>query len=118
VGRDHIAIELRKLYEGAQFAVIKHYSGYAVKENSVPVPETDAEKRNIEIRARDVVNGYLALTKSLEAICDVAGLPFTAEDIGGLSGADIGYRGWWTFPLLGRLSCVSVLPSLYTYAHK
>jgi len=30
------------------------------------VPETDDEKRNIGIRARDVVKRYLSLTKTLE----------------------------------------------------
>lgn len=113
VGRDHIAIELRKLYEGAQFPVIKRYAGYAVKKKSVPMSGTNAEKRNIGVRAREIVEGYLALTKSLETICDDAGLPFTAEDIGALSEADIKYRGWWTFPLLGRLGNVAPLTMTY-----
>ena len=85
IGRDHIALEPRKLYEGAQFSVIKHYCGYAVKESSVPVPNSDAEKRNIGIRARDVVNGYLAYMNAIETICDAAGLSLSAAEIGGLS---------------------------------
>ena len=39
VGRDHIALELRKLYEGAQFSVIKHYCAYAVKKSSCRYPK-------------------------------------------------------------------------------
>jgi hypothetical protein len=81
VGRDHIALELRKLYEGAQFSVIKHYCGYAVKESSVPVPKSDAEKRNIGIRAREVIDGFLAYMKAIEEICDAAGLSFTVPGL-------------------------------------
>lgn len=107
VGRDHIALELRKLYEGAQFSVIKHYCGYAVKKSSVPVPNTADEKRNIGSRAREVIKAYLSYLRALEKICDTVGLSFTAEEIGGLSGAEIDYKGWWTFPMLGRLGNVS-----------
>jgi hypothetical protein len=113
VGRDHIAIELRKLYEGTQFQVIKHYAQFAVKESSVPVHRTDSEKRNIGVRARDVVNAYLSFTKALEAVCDAAGLPFTAEEIGALSEGEIKQRGWWSFSSLGRLGNVSPLTMTY-----
>ncbi len=113
VGRDHIALELRKLYEGAQFSVIKHYCAYAVKADSVPAPKNAAEKRNIGVRARDVINGYLAYMKAIEGLCDVAGLSFTADDIGGLSESGINYKGWWTFPELGRLGNVAPLTMTY-----
>jgi hypothetical protein len=114
VGRDHIAIELRKLYEGAQFFTIKHYCSYAVKKSSVPVPKSDHEKRNIGIRAREVINGYLSYINVIAKICDVAGLSFTTEEIGGLSESEINYSGWWTFPELGRLA--NVVPLTMTYA--
>jgi hypothetical protein len=113
VGRDHIALELRKLYEDAQFSVIKHYCRYAVKESSVPVLKNDTEKRNIGIRAREVINGYLAYMRAIEDICDAAGLSSTAAEIGGLSDSDIKYKGWWTFPELGRLGNVAPLTMSY-----
>jgi hypothetical protein len=113
VGRDYIALELRKLYEGAQFFVIKHYCDYAVKESSVPVPKNDAEKRNIGIRAREVINSYLTYLKAIEEICDAAGLSATADEIGGLSESEINYKGWWTFPELGRLGNVAPLTMTY-----
>jgi hypothetical protein len=113
VGRDHIALELRKLYEGAQFSVIKHYCGYSVKENSVPLPKSDTEKRNIGIRAREVINGYLTYIRAIEDICDSAGLSSTAAEIGGLSESDIRYKGWWSFPELGRLGNVAPLTMTY-----
>lgn len=113
VGRDHIALELRKLYEGAQFSVVKHYCEYAVKESSVPVPKSDTEKRNIGIRAREVINGYLTYMEAIEKICDAAGLSSTAQEIGGLSASEINYSGWWTFPKLGRLGNVAPLTMTY-----
>ena len=93
--------------------MIKHYCGYAVKENSVPVPKNEAEKRNIGIRASEVINSYLAYIKAIEEICDAAGLSSTAAEIGGLSESDIQYKGWWTFPELGRLGNVAPLTMTY-----
>jgi hypothetical protein len=113
VSRDYIVLELRKLYEGAQFSVIKHYCEYAVKESSVPVPKNEIEKRNIGIRAHEVISGYLAYMKAIEEICDAAGLSSTADEIGGLCESEINYKGWWTFPELGRL--VNVAPLTMTY---
>jgi hypothetical protein len=113
LGRDHIVLELRKLYENAQFSVIKHYSDYAVKEESVPVPKTDAEERNIGVRAREVVESYLALMDAVAQICDAAGELYTAEDIGGLSKSEISHKGWWTNRLLGRLG--NVAPRTMSY---
>jgi hypothetical protein len=113
VGRDHIALELRKLYEGAEFFVIKHYCEYAVKESSVPVPKNETEKRNIGIRAHEVINGYLTYMTAIEEICDATGLSSAADEIGGLSESEIDYKGWWTFPKLGRLG--NVAPQTMTY---
>src|SRR5262249_37320561 len=96
-GRKHPAPELTKVDEGAQFSVIKHYCGYAVKKSSIYVPKNDAEKRNIGIRAREVVYGYLAYMKAIEEICDASGLSSTADEIGGLSEPEISYKCWWTF---------------------
>jgi hypothetical protein len=113
IGRDYLVLELRKLYEGAQFSVIQHYCKYAVKKDSVPLPQNEQQKRNIGIRAREFIEAYLALTETVATICDVAQLPYSAEDIGGLSKADIDYKGWWTFPLLGRLGNVSPVNMTY-----
>jgi hypothetical protein len=113
VGRNHIGVELRKLYEGAQFSVIKHYCQYAVKKDSIPSPKNESDKRNIGIRASEIVEAYLALMDTLAAICDAAELPYTAEDIGSLSKSDIAHKGWWTFPLLGRLGNVATLNMTY-----
>lgn len=113
VGRNYIGLELRKLYEGAQFSVVKHYCQYAVKEDSIPSPKNEAEKRNIGIRAREIIEGYLQLMDTLASICDAAELPYTAEDIGGLSKAALDYKGWWTFPLLGRLGNVAPINMTY-----
>jgi hypothetical protein len=113
VGRDHIVLELRKLYENAQFPVVKHYCDFAVKEDSVSVPKNETEERNIGIRARELVEGYLALMDVIEQICDAAGELYTAEDIGGFSKSEINYQGWWTNRLLGRLGNVALRTMSY-----
>jgi len=113
VGRDHIALELRKLYEGAQFSVIKHYAQYAVKKDSIPEPKDELEKRNIGRRAHEFIEAYLTLMNVLATLCDAAQLPYSAEEIGGLSKKDIDYKGWWTFSLLGRLGNVAPINMTY-----
>jgi hypothetical protein len=92
---------------------VHQVSEYAVKKSSVPVPQSEAEKLNIGLRAREVVNGYLAYMKAIEEICDAAGLSSTADEIGGLSESEINYKGWWAFPELGRLG--NVAPRTMTY---
>jgi hypothetical protein len=113
VGRDYIELELRKLYEGAQFSVIKHYCAFAVKRESIADLDGARTSRNIGVRAHDVVKAYLALIAAVQAICDAAGLSFTEIEIGSFSSAEIESKGWWTFDALGKLGNVS--PRSMTY---
>jgi hypothetical protein len=84
-----------------------------VKKDSIPKPKNDIEKRNIGSRAREFVEVYVGLMDVLASFCDAAQLPYTAEEIGGLSRKDIDFKGWWTFSLLGRLG--NVAPVNLTY---
>jgi len=106
VGRNHIELELRKLYEGAPFDVIKHFNRFAVK---AAVAEKDREThgaRHIGIRARDLVQAFLRLTATLAQLSEATGLSFTQEEIGQFDSADVEYRGWWTFASLKSLGHV------------
>lgn len=108
-GRNHIELELRKLYEGAPFDVIKHFNKFAVK---AAIAEKDRETfgtRHIGIRARDLVQAFLQLTVTLSHLSDAAGLSFTQAEIGHFDSADITYKGWWTFPDLRSLGYVAPL---------
>jgi hypothetical protein len=115
VGRDHIGLELRKLYEGAQFAVIKHYCGFAVKRESIADLVEGRKARNIGTRAHDLVKAYLDLVAALQSICDAGGLSFTEKEIGSFSSAEIQYKGWWTFDALGKLGNVSLRSMTYPH---
>jgi hypothetical protein len=106
IGRNHIELELRKLYEGAPFDVIKHFNSFAVK---AAVAEKDREThgaRHIGIRARDLVQAFLRLTATLAQLSEATGLSFTQEEIGQFDSEDIEYRGWWTFASLKSLGHV------------
>jgi hypothetical protein len=115
VGRDHIGLELRKLYEGAQFAVIKHYCAFAVKRESIADLNEGKKARNIGTRAHDLVKAYLALIAALQSICDASGLSFTEKEIGSFSSAEVKYKGWWTFDALGKLGNVSLRSMTYPH---
>ena len=115
VGRDHIGLELRKLYEGAQFAVIKHYCAFAVNWESIADLNEGKKARNIGTRAHDLVKAYLALIAALQSICDASGLSFTEKEIGSFSSAEIQYKGWWTFDALGKLGNVSLRSMSYPH---
>jgi hypothetical protein len=115
VGRDHIGLELRKLYEGAQFAVIKHYCAFAVKRESIADVNEGKKARNIGTRAHDLVKAYLDLVAALQSICDAGGLSFTEKELGSFSSAEIQYKGWWTFDALGKLGNVSLRSMTYPH---
>jgi len=112
-GRNHIELELRKLYEGAPIDVIKHFNRFAVKST---VAEKDTEiygTRHIGIRAKELVEAFLQVTATLSQLGDAIGLAFGQEDIGKFSATDITYRGWWTFGNLKSLG--QVVPLALTF---
>jgi hypothetical protein len=106
IARNSIELELRKLYEGASVDVIKHYNKFAI---SKAVAERDSEingTRHVGLRARDLVQRFLAVTSTLTSLCDGVGLSFTQEDVGQLSSKEIAYKGWWTIGNLKPLGHV------------
>lgn len=113
VGRNHIALELRKLYEGAPFSVIEHYWKYAVSAESVVDTEHVKPAFNIGTRATRLVDAYLLFVRSVHHLCEAVGLSFSEEDIGSYSTADVKYRGWWRIATLSRLGNVSLLSMPY-----
>ncbi|WP_428510395.1 hypothetical protein [Roseateles sp.] len=106
MGRGHIALELKKLYEGNPPAVIEHWHRYAV---SGKVAQEDRDRNgnaNIAERAKALVQAFLRLTWAVAQLGDALGLSFSQRDVGAFDTAAVEYRGWWTFPELGRLSDV------------
>lgn len=104
VGREHIAIEIKKLYEGSPNAVIEHWHRFAVPRSVADVDETTHGDRNIGVRAQELVRAYLAMTSALAEVFDRLGLSFDQVEIGEYSSKDVSYSGWWAIEELSLLA--------------
>lgn len=94
VGRDLIAVGLKKLYEGNQAETVHHWHAYAVP----PPPGTSAadDGPNVGTRARRIVYGLVTLGGALAELAPpVPGQAVSAKDFVGLDGADLRYHEWW-----------------------
>ena len=94
-GRNHIEIELRKLYEGVPLHVIKHYNRFAVTSDVAEKSRKDYGSRHVGIRAKDLIYAFLQLSSSISDLSEAIGLPCTHEEVALLKTHDIKYRGWW-----------------------
>jgi hypothetical protein len=112
MGREHIAVELKKLYEGSRYEVVEHWHQFAVPRAIAESELSRNGDRNIGVRAQELVYSYLAITEALAKVVEQLGLSFDQRDIGVYDSQDVNYRGWWTFAELGSLS--NVVPSTIT----
>lgn len=106
IGREHIRVELKKLYEGCPPAVISHWHKHAVL---AAVAEKDRDtngNQNVSLRAKAIAFSYLRLTQALCQLSDRLGAGFTQEDIGALATHDVNYRGWWSPEVFGAMTAV------------
>jgi hypothetical protein len=109
IGRDHIRIEMKKLYEGCPPHVIAHWHRFAVAKEVAEQDRGQHGDRNIAVRAKEVVHGYLRLTESLEAFSDAIGGGFVQKEIGSLSTSELDYSGWWLPPVVKPLTAIAPL---------
>jgi hypothetical protein len=105
-GRNHIEMELRKLYETAPFDVVKHYNKFAVTAELAERDRNVNGERHIGDRAKELIYAFLRLTLTLSQLSDAIGLPCTQAEMGGLATGEVNYKGWWTFPNLRSLAYV------------
>lgn len=106
IGRNHICVELKKLYEGCPPHVIAHWHRFAVSEE---VAERDRElhrDRNIAVRAKEIIHTYLRVTESLEELSNCLGAGFTQEEIGSLATDKVKYSGWWSPSVVRPLTTI------------
>ena len=94
IGRNHIQVELKKLYEGCPPHVISHWHRFAVPESVARHDKKQNGDRNIALRAKGVIQAYLDLTVSLQELSDRLDTGLTQEEIGSLDSKDVAYRGW------------------------
>lgn len=93
VGRDLIAVELRKLYEGVRSEVTQHWHKHAVE-----VPEEDKLRgqRNIASRTKKIVYSLCQFGEALAFFCKrIEGTTYSTKDVVGLDRATLDYYGWW-----------------------
>jgi hypothetical protein len=106
LGRDHIAVEIKKLYEGCPNAVIRHWHRFAVPHAMASADQANNGNRNIGVRAQELVHAYLTLTRTLTSLVERLALVFDETEIGGFSTKEVEYCGWWTVKELKPLANV------------
>jgi hypothetical protein len=104
IGREHIRVELKKLYEGCPLHVILHWHKHAVPEAVAEHDRKNNGNQNVALRAKAIAHSYLRLTEALCTLSDRLGAGFTQEDIGTLATMDINHGGWWTPEVLGAMA--------------
>jgi hypothetical protein len=108
-GRNHIALELRKLYEGTPPYVIRHFHKYFVSEAHAQADYERWGSAHIGSRARGVIEAYLSLTKALTRISTRLSLFLQPADIGGFDPVQVEKVGWHSDPRLRTLGFVAPL---------
>jgi hypothetical protein len=97
VGRDFIAYELRKIYEGTPTSVIEHVHQYVVDRELAEAQRNEIGSENIGSRAKHVINSYFKLVDAVELVAGAVGLSLGLQDLSSPTFAEVEYRGWWTF---------------------
>lgn len=108
IGRDFIAYEIRKLYEGCPRAVIEHVHRFAVEPTEATRSES-ARNVNIGSRAARFVDGLKSVCSAVLALVNRVGIAFSDSDIATRTPKDIEYHGWWTLPEFSALGHVAPL---------
>ena len=92
VGRNHIKIELFKLYEGTPNEVIDYWNKHAVDKS-----EIDINGKNISERAKSLVFSYLLFGELLaKTLSHLFEYEITSQNIINLNRKDLEYYGWYT----------------------
>jgi hypothetical protein len=82
IGRNHIQVELKKLYEGNPPHIIAHWHRYAVAQNVAELDRKTHGDANIALRAKALVEAFLGLTESLHMLRGLVDSP-CSEALGG-----------------------------------
>ena len=101
VGRDVIALELRKLYEGTPTRVVRHWHAHAVAETPDLLAPEARLGPNVGTRAKALVDGMVRLGEALAVLSAALGLQVrAAAELVGLDRDWLAYHGWWNGPLV------------------
>ena len=95
VGRNHIAVELRKLYEGCRPNVVRHFHEYAVPRAKAKADGRENGDRNVGVRAQHLLCAYLDMVDTIACLANALGLHCNGGDVGGINRQVLDYEGWW-----------------------
>lgn len=99
-GRDTIELDVRDLYAGTPYQVIRHWHSHAVAPpaGADPVP-------NIGTRSEAVVSTLVSLGRKLCHLSQQLGIEgFTVENFIGLDPKKLDYYGWWNGPHVASIT--------------
>lgn len=95
IGRDLIAVELKKLYESNPPEIVQHWHAHAQEPPSDPLAPQG--RLNVGSRTRRIVYALAGLGEALEALASpILNQPMKGEDFVGLDRTCLDYAGWWT----------------------
>jgi hypothetical protein len=105
VGRNHIRLETKKLYEGAPPDIIRHWNSFAAEAPPKSSYPAILDEPNIAIRAKRLTFAVAGLGEALSALAKSVGLIETSpEHFVSLRRRTLEYHGWWNFPLTEAIS--------------
>ena len=103
VGRDYLAYEIKKIYEGCPPSIIRLIHRHAVSKNVAVAQKQIDGDTNIGGRAAKLIDAFGNVGVELARVCNSFELPFEDSDITSLSKKDVDYHGWWTLANLKQL---------------
>lgn len=99
LGRDTIALELRKLYEGNRPSIVRYWHGFAIEPPHPDELQLLRSLPNVATRSKNIVYGLLDLGELIASFASQMLNPdLTAMDVVGLLRRDVNYYGWWKLP--------------------
>jgi hypothetical protein len=90
--RNHISVELHKLYEGSGNDTIRHYNAHAVSRAEAEKDRVSFGGRHIGERANEVIANFVRVVDALQGLlarCNIS------ESASAVSTATVKYEGWW-----------------------
>jgi len=95
IGRDVIALELRKLYEGTPSRIIRHWNTHAVAPDQELAAAEGRDVPNVATRTKALVDLVVRLGEALAVLSAALGLPARAgAEFTRLDRAWLDYNGW------------------------
>lgn len=107
VGRNHVRVELRKLYEGTPDSILRQLNHFAVSKDTVEESVAKYGPRNIGQRAKDLVLSSVAAFVALSELAKIIEQYYDESDLFHFSSQTIEYSGWFSDNMLRSLGFVA-----------